>query len=302
MCAAPSLETWWSAKGLGSDLLGLTKRFFIHVQNWRVLGASLRYNGRVSARLFQELYQSAPLLVPTVWDCASAMIAERCGANAVATSSAAMAWALGCADGNVVSPDLICASIERITKRLGVPLSVDLEGGYSDSPDEVALLASRMLELGVAGINLEDGTGAPQKLEAKIRRVRERCKDRLFVNARTDVYLNGATGPDALREVRGRARLYRDAGAHGLFVPGLKDLATIAKICAATPMFVHVMSELPVQDLAELKAAGVARISLGPSLFFSAYRTVAEALDNSLQTERGQMLMNYEEMNRLFGG
>src|SRR5204862_3302725 len=112
-----------------------------------------------------------------------------------------------------------------IVRAVRVPLSVDIEGGYSSEPQDVGDVVRAVLDAGGVGVNLEDGTGAPDLLCAKIehaKRAGERVGVDVFVNARTDIYLRGlAPAERRIEETLARAARYRAAGADGLFVPGV---------------------------------------------------------------------------------
>ncbi|MEO7886490.1 MAG: isocitrate lyase/phosphoenolpyruvate mutase family protein, partial [Polaromonas sp.] len=141
---------------------------------------------------FVQLHQAphGVLLLPNAWDAASVKIFEASGAKAVATSSASLAWACGYADGGALPPDELLDAVARITRVLKVPLTVDMEDGYSQDPAEVGRLAAELVDVCAVGINLEDGSDAPALLADKIRAIRSALKGKpLFINARTDVYL-----------------------------------------------------------------------------------------------------------------
>ena len=121
---------------------------------------------------FRALHQSGLLRLANAWDVGSAVLMERLGARAIATTSAGVAWAAGYADGNRMPPDLVVALAAAMTRAVTVPLSVDIEGGYSSDPREVGELAVRLAEVGVAGVNLEDGVEPPDLLARKIEAVK----------------------------------------------------------------------------------------------------------------------------------
>jgi 2-methylisocitrate lyase-like PEP mutase family enzyme len=148
-----------------------------------------------------------------------------------------------------------------------VPVSVDLEGGYSDDPAQVAALAAELAGAGVAGINLEDGTSSgelrPAAAQADIIAAVAAAAPGLFINARTDTYWLGI-GPEGgrLTETIGRLQAYADSGASGVFVPGLSDQQALAVLTAQVRLPVNVLWQ-PGLDLAGLGASGVARVSTG---------------------------------------
>src|SRR5262249_35243101 len=149
------------------------------------------------------------------------------GAKAVATTSAGLAWSNGYRDGSTLPTDALVRAAAAIARVVKVPVSIDLEDGYSDTPGEVADLVERLIDLGVVGINLQDGFPAAEVLRHKIEAVRTRAQARgvdLYVNARTDRFLKELGEPEErLPEVLKRGRIYREAGASGLFVPRLAD-------------------------------------------------------------------------------
>lgn len=223
---------------------------------------------------FHALHRQATALVlANAWDAASARLLEAAGAPAIATSSASLSWSLGFGDGGALPVPELLGAVGRMLRCLSVPLSVDIEDGYSVDPDEVAALVETLAGMGVAGINLEDGTGEPSLLAAKIRAIRARqaCRT-LFVNARTDVYLRRlASGDAAVDLVVRRGAGYLAAGADGLFVPGLSKVAEVAAIANAVALPLNLMGlpELPSRQA--LEAAGMRRLSAGPMPFLVAY-------------------------------
>lgn len=205
------------------------------------------------------------LLLANAWDAGSARLIETLGAKAIATSSAAVAWSHGYADGHFLPVDALVGTVREIARVIDVPLSVDIEGGYADEAKGVGETVARVIGAGGVGINIEDGRLPPELLCAKIgaaRAAAEKAGVPLYINARTDVYLKQlATGDAALAETLRRGALYRDAGADGFFVPGPTETALFAEIAKAVALPLNVMSRAGVASLAELKAAGVRRLS-----------------------------------------
>lgn len=256
---------------------------------------------------FVALHQvGEPLLLVNVWDAASAVLWQAAGAPAIATSSAAVAWSRGYADGGALPRADLLGSLRDIIRVTRVPITIDIENGYSDDPQAVAALAAEVVGAGAVGINLEDGAGSPDRLVAKIRAIRALpAASPLFINARTDVYLRGiAQGDAAVAETIARLSLYREAGADGGFVPGLADLRETAAIAAAVPLAINVMAIPALPKPVELHAAGIKRISVGPGLFKVAYgagRAATEAFLNGDLQPLFQYSLDYEVMNRAFG-
>ncbi len=220
---------------------------------------------------FSALHQNGLLILPNAWDALSARVVAEAGAQAIATSSAAVAWAHGYADGERLPTATLLSAVREIVGAVRVPVSVDLEAGYHNSEAEgIAPLIGAILDAGAVGINLEDGTLPPAQLAAKIavaRRVAAHTDKPLFINARTDVYLrNQATGAEAVAETLRRARLYRDAGADGLFVPGLVERAAIGTVAAEAAMPLNLLARPTLPPVAELRTLGVRRLSIGCAL------------------------------------
>lgn len=238
---------------------------------------------------FRALHAKGSLVIlPNAWDAASARVAEDCGARAIATSSAAVAWAHGYADGEAITPDMLLTTVTEILRVVRVPVSVDSEAGYSSDPDAVARFVGRLIDLGVAGMNLEDGNGPADLLARKIEAIRKYVTARdvdFFINARTDVYLHKLTAPEAaLDEVLSRGRRYRAAGADGLFVPSLYDLGGLAKVAGAIDLplnAVTIARDLP--PVADLRSAGVRRISAGAATARAAFGAMRRAATQMLE-------------------
>jgi 2-methylisocitrate lyase-like PEP mutase family enzyme len=153
-------------------------------------------------------------------------------------------------------------------------VTVDFEGGYSEDEGELSDNISRLLDLGVIGINFEDrivkGAGLydlkrQASRVAVIRKAAEQQRVALFINARTDLFLaQGRDAAQSLGEALDRAKAYAGAGASGFFIPGLRDDALIGRVCngVALPVNVMVMDGVPSND--RLTELGVSRISYGP--------------------------------------
>ncbi|GAA3596382.1 isocitrate lyase/phosphoenolpyruvate mutase family protein [Klugiella xanthotipulae] len=260
-----------------------------------------------TARLFHALHTpSRPLALVTVWDAASALVAEAAGAPALATTSAGVSWSLGFPDGDQLDRERALAAVARITAAVRVPVTADIETGYSGTDAGVADTVARLLAAGVVGINLEDGAHPPGECAARIEAARttaERAGIPLFINARTDVFLGGI-GPveDRLSETISRAARYVAAGASGIFVPGVVDRETIAALVAAIPVPLNVMVGPGAPSVAELGDLGVARASLGSGVAQAAYAVVARAtreLCTAGTYAAGETHLTYGELNGL---
>ena len=255
---------------------------------------------------FRSLHTQGVLRIANAWDAGSARLIESLGAAAIATTSAGVAWSCGHADGDHLPFERLLARVHEIAGAIRVPLSVDSESGYSDAPEAVAGNIVRLAEAGAVGINLEDGGGAPELLCAKIGAIKRALAARgldVYVNARTDVYLRGLAPPEQRVEaVLARAARYAEAGADGLFVPGLVDAEEIRAIAAGTPLPLNVMLRPALPPLEKLEALGVRRLSAGSDLAEAAFGQLAELAAGFLQSGRagGGTRMQYGAINALF--
>jgi 2-methylisocitrate lyase-like PEP mutase family enzyme len=233
-----------------------------------------------------------PLILYNAWDAGSAKAIAGAGAHAIGTSSWAVAAAHGHEDGESIPLSFAEQVIARIARAVEVPVTADVEGGYSDDPHTCAENIARLIDHGVVGINFEDRVVAGSGLHgieaqcARIAAIRGMADARgipLFINARTDLFLGTGIAPEnGLDEARERALAYAKAGASGFFVPGLVDLHAIAGLCDTIdlPLNVMVMPGLP--DTRALAEAGVARISYGPAPYLQAMEAVRHAAQGVL--------------------
>jgi 2-methylisocitrate lyase-like PEP mutase family enzyme len=250
-----------------------------------------------TAEDFRALHRSGdPLLLPNVWDVASAQALVRAGFAALGTTSLGVAAANGVPDGeNATDADTLRLT-QGLTRRLTTPggrpgtrwhLSVDIEGGSVG-------MAVAVADAGAVGVNMEDAMGDAESHAKLIREVKREVPD-LFVNARTDTYWQRAGDlPETLR----RVRLYADAGADGVFVPGLSAPEDVGAVVEAVDVPVNVLFLPGKLGVAELAALGVRRVSLGSLLFRAA---LAATLETAAAVRAGAPirtdLPSYAEVN-----
>ncbi len=219
---------------------------------------------------FHQLHHDGLLILTNVADATGARLVEQLGGKAVATSSAAVAWAHGYPDGNTLPLERLISTVESIARVIKVPLSVDIEAGYSDDLDRVAEVIDAVVAAGAVGINIEDGSGTPELLARKIevaRQVAGKRDVKLFINARTDVYLKSLVpAEDRVAETLRRAALYQAAGADGLFAAGVTSAYEIEAICKGTALPVNVLGLAGLPSPDELKTLGVRRLSAGSGI------------------------------------
>ena len=218
---------------------------------------------------FADLHRPGdPLVLPNAWDHASAAALAEAGFAAVGTTSLGVAAALGLPDGAAETAEATLDLAHRLT-HLPVPVTMDIENGFSTDPAEVAAYVDRLGP--VAGVNLEDQLSDPHHFAQVLVAVTGR---EVFINARIDTYWLGDGGVAATLE---RARAYVAAGADGIFVPGVREPAEIARLVEVLDVPLNVLflpNTLSVPQLAEL---GVARVSTGSLLYRVAHGAAIDA-------------------------
>ncbi|AYB33517.1 isocitrate lyase/PEP mutase family protein [Chryseolinea soli] len=222
---------------------------------------------------FLDLHHGTkPLVIPNAWNAKSAQLIEKNGFDALATSSGAIADSLGYEDGEKIPFTELLYMLQRIKSRTSIPMSVDLERGYTDNLDDLNEHIQKLIDIGVAGINLEDSQGEEiylRKLNG-IKNYLEKTHQKLFINARTDVFLLKLPSP--LETTLRRAKLYEDAGADGLFVTAVSDTSLIKEITSSTSLPVNVVGVPQLSSIATLTECGVRRISMAVFLYRATYR------------------------------
>ncbi len=244
---------------------------------------------KIKAEQFRALHvPGAPLVLLNIWDSGSARALASANPRALATSSWAVAAAHGLEDGEKLPLDLAIANLRRIVAVTDLPVSMDIESGY----DHPAHTVEQTIEAGAIGCNMEDSVpldGTLRTASEQASRIREarRAADAAgipyFINARTDVFLQqrGSASDALLRSVIDRAHIYADAGADGLFVPGLADMDDIAELVAASPLPVNVMLGASSPKPDAFAQAGVARVSYGPAPYLLAMNAIRNATELS---------------------
>ena len=261
------------------------------------------------AETFDSLHrQDKILILPNAWDAVSAKIIEEAGAQAIASTSAGVAWSLGFPDGNMLPIKALGRWVESVTDVIRVPLTVDFEGGYTQDASAIANNLYPILDAGAVGINIEDGEGAPDLLQRKIEQARKAAEIagvKLFINARTDVYLADLCPPEHRAiETISRAARYREAGADGIFIPHLTDTEHIRVIVQEVKMPVNLMASPGLAQSNLLTKLGVRRLSTGGGLARVVWNQVAELAKSFLATGNSQLVvenaMAYSKLQKFF--
>ncbi|GAA5148463.1 isocitrate lyase/phosphoenolpyruvate mutase family protein [Pseudonocardia eucalypti] len=243
---------------------------------------------KAQADQLRRLHHGPEMLVlPNVWDAASAEIVAGAGYPAVATASAAISAMLGYPDGEGAPWREMFAAAGRVARAVPVPVTVDAEAGYGLQPRE---LVDRLLEIGVVGCNLEDSDhrsgglvdpGAQAERLAAIRAASEDAGVPIVINARTDGFLprSGVAEPERVAEAVRRGRRYLEAGADCVYPIGVGDEHDIAALVTELPGPVNSNTRPGGPDLARLRELGVARVSYGPRFYRQALADLKTAVE-----------------------
>lgn len=212
------------------------------------------------------------LVLPNAWDAGSARIFVEAGFPALATTSAGIAFSLGYPDGERISRDEMLAAVARITRRIAVPITADMEAGYGLEPDAVAETVRRVIEAGAVGMNLEDRMDEKHLIDfelavARVRAARAAADAAgipFVLNARTDAFEAPELPRDRrLAEAVRRGNAFREAGASSVFVPFVADRDTIEQLVQQIPGPVNILGTPNGPTLKELAALGVRRVTFG---------------------------------------
>ena len=243
---------------------------------------------------FKNLHnQNKPLLICNVWDVPSTKLAEKLNFQAVGTSSSAIASLLGYNDGEEMEFSEMEYFVERISSIAKLPLSVDLESGYSRQPEKIVENIKRLVNLGVVGINIEDSIVVKERILlsenefaktlSKVRELLEKANVDMFINVRTDTFLLGH--PNVVVETKKRIKLYETAGADGIFTPCIEKKTDIEEIVNSTNLPINVMCMPNLPNFDALEKLGVKRISMGNFLFDKMYSNLEIITKNILSDQ-----------------
>ncbi len=216
--------------------------------------------------------QTTPLYLGNVWDINSALVFEKMGYKSLGTSSAAIAASQGYEDGENMSFDNLLYIVRAIKKKVLLPLTVDIEAGYSRDTKEIIENIILLSEAGAIGINIEDSVVVNGNREivssagfsetVKIIKNSLRRKGiNIFLNIRTDFFIMGLENP--LAETIKRASLYENSGADGIFVPCITDAKDIEQLVNSVSIPVNVMTMPDLPKFSILQKLGISRVSMG---------------------------------------
>ncbi len=248
-------------------------------------------NQQEKAKRFYDLHHCGKLLIlPNIWDSLGAMLLEDMDYPAVATASAAVAFANGYDDGENIPFNELLAILKRIAEKVNIPVTADIESGYAHNEQQLKQNIQQIIEAGVVGINIEDtdkktNTLLPVEVQCEkiklIKKVSEEMNVPVFINARTDVYLRSTTANNKLEETIKRGFAYKDAGADCFYPITMNSAEDIGTTVQQLEMPVNIIIMPGIPALMDLEKMGVARVSLGPGFLkyaIKAMKNLAEKL------------------------
>jgi 2-methylisocitrate lyase-like PEP mutase family enzyme len=230
---------------------------------------------KTKAEQFKALHkQGDPVILYNAWDPGSAKVIAGAGAKAIATGSYSVAGAMGFEDRENAPLELVLDNCRRIVRAVDLPVTLDFESGYAVEHDALKRNIEAVIAAGAIGINFEDqaigGSGlhpiaAQAARVAAVRAAADKALPGFFINARCDVFLQSdrathAAGMGAWLE---RAKAYADAGADGLFAPGLVDAELIGELVEQVSLPLNILMFPGAPEIAELRRRGVTRVSYG---------------------------------------
>ena len=233
------------------------------------------------AKLFLKLHNANNILVlPNIWNPIGARILESKSYPAIATASAAISASLGYQDGEKIKFTTHLDIIQRIAKSVDIPVSADVETGYSSNISELKKSIDQIIDTGVVGINIEDSYAEGRSLRSldeqceRITTIRETANNKeihLVINARIDYFLLNPDYPkeDIINEIIKRANVYTKAGADCVYPIGIFELDTIIKLRKGIHSPINILSYDKSESLMTLSKVGINRVSFGPNIFRS---------------------------------
>jgi 2-methylisocitrate lyase-like PEP mutase family enzyme len=232
------------------------------------------------AAAFAALHAGEPFVIPNPWDVGSARVLAALGFKALATTSSGFAFTLGRLDG-AATLDEVVAHAAALDEATELPVSVDLENGYSSDPADVARAIARVAEAGAVGASIEDydPEGRIYELDHAVERIAAaveaagRLGFPFMLTARAENLIRG--NPD-LEDTIARLQAFEQAGAGVLYAPGLRSVDEVRAVCQAVAGPVNVLA-LPGLSLAEVVDAGARRVSVGGGLTWVAVKAMADA-------------------------
>ena len=258
---------------------------------------------------FHRLHSAGCFVMPNPWDAGSARALEQLGFQALATTSAGLAWTLGCADTQVTR-DQVLDHLRVVAGAVSVPVNADFEGGYAVDPSDVAGNVAMAADTGIAGLSIEDASGDETEplLEFDLAVRRVSAARRAIDASGTGIVLTGRSEgfvcgrPDIDETIR-RLKAYADAGADCLYAPRIDKLEHISAIVAAvSPKPVNLLINAPFITVAQAADLGVRRISVGGTLARTAWGGFLSAAGEIAESGTFSQFEHLPNVDALLGG
>ncbi|OBQ45889.1 isocitrate lyase/PEP mutase family protein [Halodesulfovibrio spirochaetisodalis] len=255
------------------------------------------------AQLFQALHTDNSLfLLPNAWDPGSAVIYEKAGYKAVATSNAGIAYSLGYAESEVLSLNELLSVVQKIVARISIPLAVDVLDGYGSSCKEAVETVRKVINAGAVGISIADTTSYSTSHEnfsveetkthikklSSILKLKEDLDVPFTITARTYAYLQThGSERTRLEATIERANCYAAAGADCILIPGAVEKTTIASLTAAIAAPVSFLASPIFNNIEQLQDMGVRKLILGSAPARASYHTLITFAEKVSQHDLG---------------
>jgi 2-methylisocitrate lyase-like PEP mutase family enzyme len=265
------------------------------------------------AEAFQALHRREELfLLPNIWNPGSAVIFEKQGFPALATTSAGIAYALGFPDGEDIHLEDLILVVRQINRRISLPLSVDFERGYAESPQGVKENARRLLEVGVSGFNIEDGRsdGSLDELPLMLEKIgalaelREETGVPFVINARSCCWwLRIGSEADRNDTALERGNAFASSGADCVFIPGLLPEDAARTLASGIDAPLNLIANPVFNDKKKMGAMGVRRLSIGSGAVRACYARLLDIAAGLKDGDWGEMFAHplaYAAANDLF--
>ncbi len=264
-------------------------------------------DARVTA--FHSLHAAGCFVMPNPWDIGSAVVLERLGFKALATTSAGHAWTVGRADNQLLLEQTL-EHLREVVGAVDVPVNADFEGGFADDPESVAGNVKLAAATGIAGISIEDSTGSEAEplydFDLAVERVRaarlaiDESGTGIVLTGRSEGFVCGR--PDIDETIR-RLRAYAEAGADCLYAPRIDSVEHVsAVVAAAAPKPMNLLINAPFMTVAEAASLGVRRISVGGTLARTAWAGFLEAAREMSSEGTFSQFVDLPNVDALFAG
>lgn len=258
---------------------------------------------------FHRMHSDGCFVMPNPWDIGTAKILEQLGFEALATTSAGLAWTLGVADDDLTLEQTL-EHLRQIAGAVTVPVNADFKDGYAAAPAEVAANVRMATSTGIAGLSIEDSSGEKDhplfdfglavERVAAARQAIDESGTRVLLTGRTEGFVCGR--PDIDETIR-RLRAYADAGADCLYAPRIDRLEHVSAIVSAvSPKPVNLLINAPFTTVAEAAQLGVRRISVGGTLARTAWGGFLNAAGEIARAGTFSKFEGLPDVEGLFGG